>query len=151
MTTEMQARSQSAPNVVGETMSGEITLELIDRHIRDVRAKCRELKQTLDWLKINLRLEQKKLKACTARISELEARARLAIRAGSDLMALYVQNAIKDQRLEEDALNLGISDLQSRLEIIRFSIQRKRRQLVELKRAREIAARRKKRSASGGA
>lgn len=131
-----------------DRMSGEVTLELIDRHLLDARAKCREIKQTLDWLKLHLRIEQKSLRACTARLSDLENRARLARRAGSEVLAAYVEAAIKDQEKEEDALHLRVADLESRLAVARFTLQRKRRRLVELKRAREIALRRTSRSAA---
>ena len=131
-----------------DRMSGEVTLELIDRHLVDTRAKCREIKQTLDWLKLHLRIEQKGLRACSARLSDLENRARLARRAGSEVLAAHVEEAIRDQQKEEDALNLRVSDLESRLAVTRFTLQRKRRRLVELKRAREIALRRKSRSAA---
>ncbi|WP_137113564.1 hypothetical protein [Mesorhizobium sp. GR13] len=129
-------------------MSGEVTLELIDRHLADTRAKCREIKQTLDWLKLHLRIEQKSLRACSGRLSNLENRARLARRTGAQVLAAYVDEAIKDLEKEEDALHLRVADLESRLAVTRFTLQRKRRRLVELKRAREIALRRKSRSAA---
>ncbi|MCO5065203.1 MAG: hypothetical protein M9924_12420 [Rhizobiaceae bacterium] len=129
---------------------GEVTLELIDRHLAEARAQCREIKQTLDWLKLHLRIEQKSLRACTARISDLENRARLARRAGSEILVRHVEAAISEQEKEEDALHLRVSDLESRLAIARFTFQRKRRRLVELKRAREIVLRRRSRSAATG-
>lgn len=133
---------------VEDRMSGEITLELIDLHLADARAKCRETKQTLDWLKLHLRIEQKSLRACTARLTDLESRARFARRTGSEVLAAYVEEAIKEQEKEEDALSLRVSDLESRLAVTRFTLQRKRRRLVELKRARDTALRRKSKSAA---
>jgi phage shock protein A len=126
-----------------ERMSGEVTLELIDRYLLDARGRCREIKQTLDWLKLHLRIEQKSLRACSARLSDLENRARLARRTGSEVLGTHIEAAITEQEKEEDALHLRVSDLESRLAVTRFTLQRKRRRLVELKRARDIALRRR--------
>ena len=131
-----------------ERMTGEVTLELIDRHLVDARSQCREIKQTLDWLKLHLRIEQKSLRACASRLSDLENRARLARRTGSEVLEGHLEAAIREHEKEEDALHLRVSDLESRLAVARFTLQRKRRRLVELKRAREIALRRKSRSAA---
>jgi phage shock protein A len=132
---------------IGDRPSGEVTLELIDRHLQDAKDKCREIKQTLDWLKLNLRIEQKGLKASTSKIIDLENRARLARRGGAEVLAGYVDAAIAELEKEEDSHHLRVADLESRIAVARFSLQRKRRRIIELKRSREIAIRKKRRSA----
>ena len=123
-----------------DALTGQYAIELIDQKTRDAEQDLLVSKSTLAGLMARERQETRNLEMVQTRISELVARAKLALDDDNEELATQAANVIADLENEAGAREKVLAQIRSRITKLRFSVEKMHRRLIDLKQG-VIAAR----------
>lgn len=108
-------------------------IDLIEQKIREAEAGLGAAKQALASVILRERQERLAANALDARIADLEARAKAALAAGSDALALEAAEAIATMENERAVRRETLAQLTGRIARMRASVDKAHRRLIDLK------------------
>jgi phage shock protein A len=114
-------------------------MTILDQQIRDCVAAIETTKRTLALAIAQERQEAERLKKLAIQIADLEARARQAMEAGSDELALEAAESIATLENEHADCSAALARHNSETERLRAIVRQAQQRLVELERGRQTA------------
>jgi phage shock protein A len=116
-----------------ERVRDTYAIELIEQKIREANASLQAAKGTLASLIQPHRAEVKQAASVKSRISDLTARAKLALKDGNDDMAAQAADAIAALENEHHGRRQTVDRLDARITQLRHSVETGHRRIVDLK------------------
>ena len=117
----------------GETLRDEYSIELIDQKIREAAQSLKAAKLSLANLLQQQRAEQRQLEGLKGRIGDLMIRAKEALSAGREDLALGAAKAVAELENESVTRQQTVDRLDMRILQLRQSIETASRRLIDLK------------------
>ncbi len=117
----------------GETLRDEYSIELIDQKIREAAQSLKAAKLSLANLIQQQRAEQRQLEGLKGRIGDLMIRAKEALSAGREDLALGAAKAVAELENESVTRQQTVDRLDMRILQLRQSIETASRRLIDLK------------------
>jgi phage shock protein A len=108
-------------------------IDLIEQKIREAEAGLNAAKQALASVILRERQERLAADGVDRRIADLEIRARAALTAGSDALALEAAEAIAQLENERTVRRETLAQLTGRIARMRASVDKAHRRLIDLK------------------
>jgi phage shock protein A len=122
-----------------ERVTDMFAIDLIEQKIREAEAGLNAAKQALASVILRERQERVAADGLDRRIADLEARARGALAAGSDALALEAAEAIATMENERTVRRETLAQLTGRIARMRSSVDKAHRRLIDLKQGLSMA------------
>lgn len=136
ITTIFRGRSHAAAEAVVDANA----MTILDQQIRDCAAAIEVTKRTLALAMAQERQEADRLKKLASQIDDLEGRARQALEAGNDTLALEAAETIAALETEHADASQALSRHNVETVKMRATIKQAQTRLIELERGRQTAA-----------
>lgn len=116
-----------------ERVTDAFAIDLIEQKIREAETGLNTAKQALASVILRERQERAAAEALDRRIADLEGRAKAALAAGSEALALEAAEAIAGMENERAVRRETLAQLTGRIARMRASVDKAHRRLIDLK------------------